>query len=299
MFIIKYRKIFFIFSGVLVLASIIALTLWQFNFGIDFIGGSLLEIEWTEKSPTSEQVNQVFSDLELADVDIRVTENNGMFLRFKDVNEEIHQNILSRLEEKLGKVEEKRFEAIGPIIGEELKKKAIWSISLALIVILIFVAWAFKKVSFPVKSYRYGLIAVIALFHDVLIVMGVFSVLGKFGGVEIGVPFVAAILTILGYSVNDSIVIFDRIRENLLDYKNRNQDFKKTVGQSLRQTIIRSLNTSLTTLLVLLAIFFFGGASIHYFILALILGIILGTYSSLFIASPLLISWEKKTSGNY
>jgi len=294
MFIIKYRKIFFIFSGSLIIASIIALALWQFNFGIDFVGGSLLEIKWIEKSPASEQVEQVFSELELGDVDIRITENKGMLLRFKNVNEKIHQNILNGLEEKLGKVEEKRFEAIGPIIGEELKKKAIWSISLALIAILIFVAWAFRRVSFPVKSYKYGLIAVIALFHDVLIVMGIFSVLGKFGGVEVGVSFVAAILTILGYSVNDSIVVFDRIRENLLDYKNKSQDFKKTVGQSLKQTITRSVNTSLTTLLVLFAIFFFGGASIHYFVLALILGIFFGTYSSLFIASPLLISWEKK-----
>lgn len=299
MFIIKYRKIFFIFSGLLIIASITALALWQFNFGIDFVGGSLLEIKWIEKSPANEQVEQVFSELELGDVDIRITKNKGMLLRFKNVNEKIHQNILNGLEEKLGKVEEKRFEAIGPIIGEELKKKAIWSISLALIAILIFVAWAFRRVSFPVKSYKYGLIAVIALFHDVLIVMGIFSVLGKFGGVEVGVSFVAAILTILGYSVNDSIVVFDRIRENLLDYKNKSQDFKKTVGQSLKQTITRSVNTSLTTLLVLFAIFFFGGASIHYFVLALILGIFFGTYSSLFIASPLLISWEKKTSNNY
>jgi len=292
--IVKYRKIWFFISGFLVAASIICLILWQFNFAIDFTGGSLSEIEWIDRRPENAEIRDVLSAFQLGKVNVQPTGERGMILRFKDIDEDTHQKILSALKEKFGQLEERRFESIGPIIGSELKKKAIWSIFLSLVAILIFVAWAFRRVSFPIKSYRYGIIAVVALFHDVLIVMGVFSVLGRFYGVEVGVPFVAALLTVLGYSVNDSIVVFDRVRENLLSYKTGGEDFSKTVGQSLKQTITRSINTSLTTLLVLFAIFFFGGATIKFFILALILGIVLGTYSSLFIASPLLVAWERK-----
>jgi len=292
--IIKHRKIFFIFSGLLIAASIIALFLWQLNLSIDFEGGSLLEIEWIDQRPENKDVQESLISFELGKINIQSTGDRGMLLRFKNIDENTHQKILNNLKNDFGNLEEKRFESIGPIIGAELKKKALWSISLTLIVILIFVAWAFRKVSFPIKSYRYGIIAVIALFHDVLIIVGVFSVLGHFYGVEVGVPFVAALLTVLGYSVNDSIVVFDRIRENLLSYKTKDEEFAETVGTSLNQTITRSINTSLTTLLVLLAVFFFGGANIQYFVLALILGIFFGTYSSIFIASPLLVAWEKR-----
>ncbi len=300
--IVKHRKIFFIISGLLVLASIISLALWQLNFGIDFKGGSLTEIEWIGQRPNNQEVQGILLSMDLptgeaglGNINIQSTGEKGMILRFKEVDEDIHQEILSTLKDELGDLKEKRFESIGPAIGAELKKKAIWGISLALIAILIYVAWAFRKVSFPIKSYRYGIIAIVALFHDVLIVVGVFSFLGRFSGIEVGVSFVAALLTVLGYSVNDSIVVFDRIRENLLSFKAKDEDFSSTVGQSLKQTIIRSINTSVTTLLVLFAIFLFGGITIKYFALALILGIALGTYSSIFIASPLLVSWEKRT----
>ncbi len=292
--IIKNRKIFFAFSGLLVIASILALILWQLNFGIDFKGGSLTEVEWIGSRPNNQEVQESLLSLDLGDMNIQATGDKGTILRFKDVDEQTHQTILNILKEKFGDLEEKRFESIGPVIGAELKKKALWSMSVALIAILVFVAWAFRKVSFPVKSYRYGIIAVVALFHDVLITIGVFSVLGHFYGVEVGIPFVAALLTVLGYSVNDSIVVFDRIRENLLSHRARDEEFSKTVGQSLKQTITRSINTSLTTLLVLFAIFFFGGATIKFFALALIIGVALGTYSSIFIASPLLVAWERR-----
>jgi len=193
----------------------------------------------------------------------------------------------------LSEFEELRFESIGPIIGQELKKKSIYSIVLALVFILLFVALAFRKVSFIVKSYKYGILAIVALFHDIIIVVGIFAVLGRFLNVEIGVPFVAALLATLGYSVNDSIVVFDRIRENLLIGQGR-ENIKELVGNSLKQTFVRSINTSLTTILVLLAVLFFGGSTIQYFVLALVIGIAAGTYSSLFIASPLLVSWETK-----
>ena len=188
-------------------------------------------------------------------------------------------------------IEEKRFDSIGPVIGNELKSTAVLAIVIAIISIVLYIAWAFRKVSRPVSSFKYGIIATIALFHDVIITLGVFSVLGHFYNVEIGIPFVAALLAILGYSVNDTIVVFDRTRENLL--RARDDDFEKTVNKSINETLIRSMNTSFTTLLVLFTLFLFGGETIKYFIVALIVGIAAGTYSSLFIASPLLVTWQK------
>ena len=187
-------------------------------------------------------------------------------------------------------LEELRFDSVGPTIGRELKSRSLTAIVIVLLAIVLYIAWAFRKVSKPVASWKYGMAANIALFHDVLITLGVFSVLGHFYGVEINSSFVAAILTVLGYSVNDTIVVFDRIRENL---PKSDKDFEGTVNDSVNQTITRSINTSLTTLLVLLAILFFGGATIRSFVLALSIGVFIGTYSSIFLASPVLVVWEK------
>lgn len=297
MSIIKHKKIFFIFSGLLVIASIMALFLWQLDFAIDFTGGSLMEVEWVDTRPNNQEIQDKISSLDLGETNIQSTGEKGTILRFKEIDEETHQEILNILSEQFGELEEERFESIGPIIGTELKRKSFWSIFIALIAILFFIAWAFRRVSFPIKSYRYGIIAVVALFHDVLITLGIFSVLGHFYNIEVGVPFVAALLTVLGYSVNDTIVVFDRIRENLLSHKAKHEEFSDIINQSLKQTITRSVNTSLTTLLVLFAIFFFGGETIKFFALALIIGIALGTYSSIFIASPLLAVWEKRRRG--
>ena len=188
-------------------------------------------------------------------------------------------------------IEEKRFNSIGPVIGNELKESAVWAIVIALVAIVLYIGFAFRKVSFPVSSFKYGIIATIALFHDVIITLGVFAVLGHFYNVEIGIPFVAAILAILGYSVNDTIVVFDRTRENLL--KSGIDDFEKIVNKSVNETLIRSINTSFTTLIVLLVLYLFGGDTIKYFVVALMVGIAAGTYSSIFIASPLLVTWQK------
>ena len=191
---------------------------------------------------------------------------------------------------------ENRFESIGPVIGGELKEKSVKAIIIVLISIVIYIGWTFRKVSRPVSSWKYGLVALIALFHDIIITIGVFSILGHFYGVEVGMPFVVALLTILGYSVNDTIVVFDRTRENLLH--SGWDDFEEVVNRSVNETLMRSLNTSLTTLVVLLAIYLFGGATIQYFVLALIIGIIAGTYSSIFIASPLLVSLAKRKNND-
>lgn len=188
-------------------------------------------------------------------------------------------------------IEEKRFDSIGPVIGGELKNSAVWAIIVALIAIVLYIGWAFRKISRPVSSFKYGIVATIALFHNVIITLGVFSILGHFYNVEIGVPFVAAILAILGYSVNDTIIVFDRTRENLL--KSGIDDFEEVVNKSVNETLVRSLNTSFTTLLILFALYLFGGETIKYFVVALLVGIAFGTYSSIFIASPLLVSWQR------
>ncbi|MBA7690316.1 Protein translocase subunit SecF [subsurface metagenome] len=295
MFIVKHRKLFFLVSALLVAASIVVLAVWGLNWGIDFKGGSLMEVEFKQDRPSNQEVKDVLIDLNLGEINVQPTKEKNIILRMRDIDEETHQKVLLTVQQ-LGEVEELRFESVGPVIGQELKKKAFYSIIVALIAILLFIALAFRKVSFIVKSYKYGVLAIIALFHDIIIVLGVFVVLGHFFSVEIGIAFVAALLATLGYSVNDTIVVFDRVRENLLVTEHR-EDFDKLVGRSLKQTIVRSVNTSLTTILVLLAVLLFGGATIQYFVLALIIGIAAGTYSSLFIASPLLVSWEMRRGG--
>ncbi len=287
--IIQKRNIWFSISGVLILASILILIMWGLNLGIDFTGGSLLEVEFAER-PDNNSVKEVLSQFELGDMTVQPTGETASLIRVQEISEDKHQEILNKLGEEFGEVEEMRFESIGAAIGQELQRKAISAIVGVLIAIILYVAWAFRKVSKPVQSWKYGIVAVITLFHDVLITLGIFAALGHFYNIEIGLPFVAAILTILGYSVNDTIVVFDRIRENLF---RDNESFENIVNKSVNQTVTRSINTSLTTLLVLLAIFFFGGASIEYFVLTLVIGVALGTYSSIFIASPLLVFWQK------
>lgn len=265
--IVKYRYIFYVFSALLIIFSIFSLATKGLNLGIDFQGGSLLEVVGEI------DVNKLPDDI---DFNIQKTEEDTI-LRFKEVNEERHQEILNNINNQ-----ELRFESIGPTIGKELKQKAIWAIILVLILIIFYVAWAFRKIKQP---FKYGSLAIIALIHDVLITLGIFS----FFSIEINTTFVVAILTILGYSVNDTIVVFDRVRENLL------KGIDKAVGISIRQTIRRSVFTSLTTLLVLFSIYLFGGETIKTFVLALVIGIIAGTYSSLFLASPLLVSWRNRS----
>ena len=301
--IIQQRKIFLTISTVMVVLSILALAIWGLNFGIDFTGGSLLEVEFIGNRPSVSEVQTHLQDLELGSLVTQPIGEQGMILRFQDIGEEKHQAVLQRLDQ-LGSgtdeiiatssgityFEELRFDSVGPTIGAELKRRSVTAMIVVLIAIVIYIAWAFRKVSKPVASWKFGLTAIVALFHDVMITMGVFAVLGYVMGIEVNSAFVAAILTVLGYSVNDTIVVFDRVRENL---PKSDEDFEGTVNASVNQTIKRSINTSLTTLLVLLSILFFSGATIRDFVLALSIGIFIGTYSSIFLASPLLVVWEK------
>lgn len=297
--VIKYRVVWFVISGVLIASSIASLFVWGLKFGIDFTGGSIQEISWNEPRPDAPSISSVFRSQGVEDVIIQNSGDKETILRFKDVSEDQHAKLLSALETKFAAkdatgakaLEEKSFSSIGPSIGNEMKTKSIYAIVMVLLAIILYVAWAFRKVSRPVVSWKYGVAAVIALVHDVFIPIGFFSILGHFFGYEIDILFVTALLTVLGFSVHDTIVVFDRIRENLLK---RDGEFGEIVNYSVNQTFVRSINTSLTVMMVLLAVFFFGGASVKNFVLTLIIGVFFGTYSSIFIASPILVEWQKR-----
>lgn len=294
--IIKNRKIWLSISGILIALSITALSLWGLNFGIDFTGGSLLETKFTNYQPSINEIQESLSSIGVSNLIVQPTEDGTTLLRFKESSQEVHQAINKNLSELAAKnngtAKEMRFDSIGPSIGQELKSKSFNAIFIVLLMMIVFIAYAFRKVSKPVASWKYGLSAIIALSHDVLIVLGVFAVLGHFAGMEINTAFIAAILTVLGYSVNDTIIVFDRTRENL---PKSSQNFEDTVNVSVNQVLTRSINTSFSVILALLAILIFGGDSIRDFALVLAVGVFVGTYSSIFIASPLIVVWEKLT----
>ncbi len=289
---LKYQKVYFVFSFLLIAGSLAVLIAFGLNFGIDFTGGSILEVEYRNERPLAQTIREELSGLDLGELTIQPTDEKGLILRMKEINEEIRQEILEKLRKGGDEPEELRFESIGPVIGRELKEKTGIVIILSLLAILLYIAFAFRKLNFPAKSWQYGLASLIALSHDALIPIGVFAVLGKFYDIQITIPVIVALLTVLGYSINNTVVVFDRIRENLL--KKTGKDYQDTVNISLNQTLSRSLNTSLTTLFVLVAVFFFGGETLKYFALMLIMGIVCGTYSSLLLAGPLLVAWIRR-----
>ena len=247
-------------------------------------------VEFLEQRPSNEDIRETLGGFDLGEITVQPTGDKGAILKFKGIDEATHQQILAELN-NLTPAEETNFQYIGPSVGQELRNKTQLAIVLALLAITLYIAFAFKRVSRPVASWKYGIASLIALFHDILIPVGVFSVLGHLYNVEITIPIIAALLTVLGFSVHDTIVIFDRIRENII--RRGMAEFEDTVNWSLSQTLGRSLSTVFSTLIVLVAIYFFGGETLKYFSLALIIGITSGAYSSIFIAGPLLVSWYK------
>lgn len=284
---LKYRKIYFILSGILVLGSLTCLGVFGLKPGIDFTGGSILEIKYEGERPAIEAVRQVLNDV-VGPVFVQPTDSNGLLIRMQEIDEGTHQQVLGILKESY-QVEELRFESIGPVVGRELREKTTIVVILSLLAIVLYIAFSFRKIQRPISSWQYGLTSLLALFHDVLIPIGILAILGEFYGVQITISVIIALLMVLGYSINNTVVVFDRIRENLL--KRVDSTFTETVDKSLNQTLARCLNTSLTTLFVLIAIFFLGGETLKYFALVLILGIITGTYSSFFLVSPILVAW--------
>ena len=284
----------FLVSGILFVLAIVCVSTWGLKFGIDFTGGGLMEVKFKTERPDVVTLQKQIEELKLdGGVQLQPAGADRYMIRFPSTDMTVHQQILDKLSAQYGKdnVQEQRFEAVGPAIGKEMRTKAIYSVLIVLVAIVLYIAYAFRKLSWPVESWKYGVIAVIALVHDITIPIGIFAVLGQYLNVEIGLPFVAALLTVLGYSVNDTIVVFDRVREKLL--RSGSKDFEDLVNRSVNETLARSINTTLTTVIALAAICLFGGDSIKYFSLALLIGIFFGAYSSVFVASPLLVVLEK------
>ena len=294
--IVKHRKIFYAISGVLSSASIIVLLIWGLNLGIDFKGGTIVEVAYPDNRPAVSEIEKNLEKLNLGEHSIRPVGENGYLLRARELVETERVTLLKALSfDNTKKITEERFDSVGPLLGKEEMRKSLFSIILVIICIVLFITFAFRKVSEPVASWKYGLITVLALVHDVLIPAGVFAVLGHFQGIEVDTLFVTALLVVLGFSVHDTIVVFDRVRENLkINRETRaKKPFEQIVGESISQTFVRSINTSLTTILVLIVLFFVGAETTKLFSLALIIGIIAGTYSSIFIGSTLLVTAEK------
>ncbi len=309
MWIIKYRKIFYALSIILIGASFFAFAKWGLNYGIDFTGGTLIETAYPNGRPDQATILSQISEID-SKASVRPVGDFGYIIRMKPVDQAEKAIIMKALSidevtseaDVLGSSENnsngskqvvlKTFDSIGPILGVEALRKAVVSIVLVILGIVLFITFAFRKVSEPVSSWKYGLIAIVALVHDVIIPTGVFSALGYFYGYEVDTLFVTAILVILGFSVHDTIVVFDRVRENLR-LSSAKKPFIEVVGESVSQTIVRSINTSLTTLIALLVLYFVGGSITEHFALVLIIGNAAGTYSSIFIGSPLLITIEK------
>lgn len=299
MLVVKYRNIFFALSGVIVAIAIGAIALFGLKFGIEFTGGELIEVRYDNR-PEKVVVEENLDVLNIGAYSLRAAGESEYILRVRPLEESEREVVfaaVTELEEHTGVIE--RFNSVGPTIGEELRNKAWIAILAVIFAIILFIAFTFRKVSAPVASWKYGCIAVAALLHDVIVPTGVFATLGYLFGAEVDVLFIMALLAILGYSVNDTIVVFDRVRENLRQNEeaNRREDFELTVGKSLNQTYARSVNTSITTLLVLLMLFFIGSEVTQDFALILIAGVVAGTYSSIFLATPLLVAvqtWQKK-----
>lgn len=320
--IIQRKKLFLTISAVVVATAIAILALVGLRFGIDFTGGSLTEVAYSDVPEQSEVRDAVTSlGLGLGDVSVRVTAGTedatgGYIVRTRDLDDAERQTVTDTLTALGSDGEVVRFTTIGPVIGQELADKALWAMSGIALIIVLYVAIAFSGVGYPVRAWVYGGITIIALLHDVLVPTAVMALLGWFAGVEVDVLFVTAILAVLGYSVNDTIVVFDRVRENLKTYRTETvtehtdvtgvvqkettytltKPFADIVNDSILQTFTRSINTSLTTLLALSALYFFGGSTTETFALILMVGVLAGTYSSIFLANPLLVWYAERVN---
>ncbi len=287
---LRYYKFWFTISAFILLFGIISLSVYGLRLGIDFKGGTQIELKF-DKPFDINKAKDVIAKENIGNFQIQSADNNQLIIKTANIDHDKQTKLLSDLTTSIGPNTQTSLTSIGPVIGNQLRKDAVYELVLVSLGIVLYIGYAFRKVSKPVTAWRFGWAAIIALFHDLLFVLGIFSLLGHFKGVEVDSLFVTAMLTVLGFSVHDTIVVFDRIRENLRVYAGESMEF--VINHSIAQTIVRSLNTSLTVLFVLLALLLFGGETIRYFVLALFLGIIVGTYSSIFIASPVLMLWQK------
>lgn len=293
----KYN--YLIFSGIMILLSIAAIAYFGLKPGIDFAGGVAWELKFEKEVAKEELLDSLIVQFNIPDALVipQGSEGQSFLILAKDITEQQKGIALRGLQKKFGKVEELQFQNIGPTVGNDLRQKAMIAFGLVLLGISLYVAFAFRKVSKPVSSWKYGIITLLTLFHDALIPAGMFAVLGYFLNVEVDTNFIVAILVVMGFSVHDTIVVFDRIRENLriagAGKPLNSAEFNALVNRSVNETMVRSINTSLTLVLTLLALFFFGPSALKYFILVILVGTVFGTYSSIFVASPLLTLWQK------
>jgi len=303
MFIIKYKKFFVSLSVILVAGSIAAISMFGLPLGIDFKGGALTEIEYTTDRPSVEVMTDAIKPLKLGEVTLQPTGDTGYFIKTRALSEPEKEQLISAVSVNTlspkedvtnGNATLKSYTSIGPSVGHELTRKMVLAIIFVALAIILFIAYAFRNVTKPVSSWKYGFIAIVTLIHDIMIPIGVFAILARSYGAEVDTLFVVAILTVLGLSISDTIVVFDRIRENIRVTKYAT--FSETVGHSLKEVITRSINTSATVIMVLLALFFFGPSTTRVFALMMTAGMFFGTYSSIFLASPLLVyveQWQK------
>jgi preprotein translocase subunit SecF len=295
---LKLWKPFLVLSSVLFGASVVMLFAPGPKLSIEFTGGTLMELDLPAEHDTNEALDEALRSFPQARTaienrSIARAKNDTFFLRTGTLTNEEHLALLAHLQTKLGDVKELQFTTIGPTVGQTLKRRALWALVVATVAIICYLALAFRKVPRSLSSWKFGIIAVIALLHDVTITAGIFTILSYTTTFQFDTLFATALLSIMGYSVNDTIVIFDRIRENLFE-EGRVRDFATLAEQSLKQTMTRTLNTGFGALIMLTTLFFLGSESIRWFILALVIGTIIGTYSSFFIATPLLVYWRKK-----
>ncbi|PIR52767.1 protein translocase subunit SecF [Candidatus Peregrinibacteria bacterium CG10_big_fil_rev_8_21_14_0_10_49_10] len=292
---IQSAKFFFALSSALVVAGIVLFFIPGPVLSIDFTGGTLIELdlpaEVTKEALTS-ALASIPGETPLGNVALSRTKDGSVLLRMRDITNEEHVALIAHLEEEFGAVTEHQFTTIGPTVGASLKKRAVWALFIASVAIVVYIAFAFRKIPRRLSPWRFGIVAVVTLLHDIIGTVGIFVIMSHYTSFEVDTLFVTALLTILGYSVNDTIVIFDRIRDNLANQE-RGEPFAVVAERSLKESITRSFNTSFSTLIMLFALYFLGSESIRWFVLTLCVGTIIGTYSSIFIATPLLVYWQK------
>lgn len=287
----KFKWIYFLVSLLIVIPGTFYLFRYGLKLSIDFTGGTLLEIQ--SQSPVeASQIQDIATEQGIEIVSLQQSEENTFLVRSKEISQEQNEKFKARLSQIGQGIDEKRFETVGPVIGSELTRKAFLAVIIASVFIVVYIAWSFREIPKPYSPWKFGASAVLALLHDVLVLVGLFAILGHHFDVEIDALFITAMLTVIGFSVHDTIVVFDRVRENLPRLSK--VPFEQVVDFSLTETLTRSLNTSVTVALTLTALLLFGGETIRWFVVALLVGIVSGTYSSIFNASPILVLWESR-----
>lgn len=293
--VVKKRAYFYIFSSLLIVLSLLAIFVWKLNLGIDFRGGSIIELSASGIADDGEKIKSESLTAGVTIDTVSTSGNDKIILRCRNLTTSEHENLISQFSKNNSRIVETSYQTIGPIVSRDITNKAIWAVVVASIAIILYIAYAFRKVPKPASSWRFGLTAVAALIHDLIVTTGFVAVVGHFYSfMQVDSLFITALLTVMGFSVHDTIVVFDRLRENMI--RHPNSSLETLANDSIVQTISRSINTSLTTIMVLLALYLIGGSTISHFVLILIAGITFGTYSSIFIATMLLISWQNASA---